>query len=54
MSDYDKLRHFADSYGLIFMALTFLLLVGWNFLPGPHARSKDAAMMIFDEEQDDG
>lgn len=59
MNDYDKLRHLADSWGLVFMGVTFLILVGWTFLPGSHERHRSAATMIFDdgenfdEERDD-
>jgi cytochrome c oxidase cbb3-type subunit 4 len=32
--DYHDLRHFADSWGLVFLALVFLAAVGWAFRPG--------------------
>ncbi len=54
MSDYDALRHFADSWGLVFMGITFLILTAWPFLPGSRDRNRTAAHMIFDEEHDDG
>ncbi len=44
---YDSFRHFADSWGLVFMALVYLLLVGWAFLPRNRKRNSDAANMIF-------
>ena len=44
---YDAFRHFADSWGLLFMAITYLMLVGWAFLPRNRARNRDAATMIF-------
>jgi len=50
---YLALRHFADSWGLVFMGLTFLGLIGWTFLPGARDRHQSAATMIFDEERDD-
>ncbi len=50
---YNDLRHFADSWGLVFMGLTFLGLIGWTFLPGARDRHQSAATMIFDEERDD-
>ncbi|TNE39724.1 MAG: cbb3-type cytochrome c oxidase subunit 3 [Sphingomonadales bacterium] len=49
---YNDLRHFADSWGLVFMGLTFLGLIGWTFLPGARDRHKSAATMIFDEAGD--
>lgn len=53
MSLYDTLRHFADSWGLLFMTLVFLGLVGWTFLPGSRETHRKAANIIFDEERDD-
>lgn len=50
---YDTLRHFADSYGLAAMAIVYLLLVGWIFLPGGRERSRSAAHSIF-EDKDNG
>ncbi len=43
--DYETLRHFADSWGLIFLVLVFLGALGFAFRPGsrPH---QDAARMI--------
>jgi len=49
MIDYHSLRAFADSWGLLFMTLTFLGLIGWTFLPGARDRHRSAATMIFDE-----
>ena len=50
---YDSFRHFADSSGLVFMAVTYLVLIGWAFLPRNRKRNRDAANMIF-EDRDDG
>jgi cytochrome c oxidase cbb3-type subunit 4 len=47
---YDQFRHFADSWGLLFMALTYLTLVAWALLPRNRARNRRAATMIFDTE----
>ncbi|MDR7153499.1 cytochrome c oxidase cbb3-type subunit 4 [Sphingobium xenophagum] len=47
---YDALRHFADSWGLVFMALTYLILIGWHFLPHGRRASKRAATMIFEPD----
>ena len=44
---YEALRHFADSYGLLFMALAWLALCGWAFRPGAQSRNRDAAELIF-------
>ncbi len=53
MIDYHSLREFADSWGLLFMGLTFLALIGWTFMPGSRERNRHAANMIFQEERDD-
>lgn len=51
---YDALRHFADSWGLVFMGLSYLLLIGWYFRPGAHRRSSHAATMIFTDSDTQG
>jgi cytochrome c oxidase cbb3-type subunit 4 len=50
--NYDALRHFADSWGLVFMAVVFLVLVGWTFRKGARSRQERAARSIL--EEDDG
>ena len=52
MSTYETLRHFADSWGLVFMGVNFLVLVGWVFLPGSRDRNRSAARMIFEDHDD--
>lgn len=52
--NYEELRHFADSWGLVFMALVYLAFVGWAFLPRNRHRNRDAANMIFDRDSDHG
>lgn len=49
MSLYDTLRHFADSWGLVFMGVLFLIFIGWTFRKGASARHRDAAHMIFED-----
>jgi cytochrome c oxidase cbb3-type subunit IV len=49
---YEAFRHFADSWGLVFMAAVYLVLVGWAFLPRNRARNSDAATMIFKDGHD--
>lgn len=56
---YNEFRHFADSWGLLGMAITYLALVGWAFLPRNRETNRAAARMILDEqapsrEQDNG
>lgn len=48
---YDALRHFADSWGLLAMAMLFLALVAWPFRQGARRHHDDAANMIFKEDE---
>ncbi len=50
--NYSDMRHFADSYGLIFLGILFLVLIGWTFRRGSRRHHERAATMIFDEEKD--
>ena len=43
---YDALRHFADSWGLLTMAILFLALVTWPFRKGARRHNEEAATMI--------
>ncbi len=47
---YDALRHAADSWGLVFMGVCFVVLVGWTFRRDTRAAHKRAAIMIFENE----
>ncbi|MBB6124854.1 cbb3-type cytochrome oxidase subunit 3 [Sphingobium subterraneum] len=47
---YDTARHFADSLGLVVMAILFLGLVAWPFRKGARRRNEEAAHMIFKED----
>ena len=49
--NYDALRHFADSYGLLFMTLTFLAFVAWTFRRGAKRHHDRAAMSIFQDHE---
>lgn len=51
-STYDALRHFADSWGLAAMVVTFLMLVLWPFRPSARKDNEAAANMIFKDEDD--
>jgi len=46
---YEALRHFADSWGLVILALVYLSFCGWAFLPRNRKRNRDAANMIFED-----
>lgn len=47
---YDALRHFADSWGLVFLVVLFVGVVAWVFRPG--SSYKDQADIPF--RNDDG
>ena len=49
-SGYTALRHFADSWGLVLMALVFLAVVVWAFRPGSRKVQDEAANQIFRNE----
>ena len=56
---YNEFRHFADSWGLVFMGATYLVLVGWALLPRNRDKNRAVARMILDEpgpakERDNG
>ena len=47
---YQALRQFADSWGLLFMTLTFIGLIAWTFRAKARPLHEDAAKMIFRED----
>ena len=51
-STYETLRHLADSWGLLAMTVVFLCLAAWPFRPGAKAHNRDAANLIFKDEND--
>ena len=48
---YDAMRHFADSWGLLCMALLFLTFVAWPFRKSARRNYEEAANMIFKEDE---
>ena len=52
--NYDTLRHFADSYGLIFLGILFVGLIGWTFRKGARSANARAANSIFERDEQDG
>ena len=50
---YEALRHFADSWGLMFMAILWIAFTVWTFRPGAKGHHHDAANMIFGEDKQD-
>ncbi len=49
-STYEALRHFADSWGLLFMVLSFVVLCAWPFRPGAREANDQAANAIFKDD----
>ena len=47
--DYQSMRTFADSWGLLYMFLIFVAVVAWVFRPGSKSMSEDAANIPFRE-----
>jgi cytochrome c oxidase cbb3-type subunit IV len=48
--NYSDLRHFADSWGLLAMAVLFAVLVGWTLRRGAGDHHDVAAHMIFKDD----
>ena len=42
---YDTLRHFADSWGLVYLFAIFLAVAALMLLPGARDRARDAALI---------
>ncbi|MGQ7791556.1 CcoQ/FixQ family Cbb3-type cytochrome c oxidase assembly chaperone [Faunimonas sp. B44] len=54
MTLYDSLRHFADSWGLLFLLLVFLGVVLWVFRPGARKKYRDQANIPFKHDDKEG
>lgn len=50
-STYELLRHLADSWGLLVMALIFVGLCAWPFRPGARRANEAAATMILNDDE---
>ena len=48
--DYQSMRSFADSWGLLYMFVVFVGVVLWTFRPGSSKHSKDAASIPLKED----
>ncbi len=48
--DYQALRTFADSWGLVYMVALFVIAIVWTFRPGSTKSSRDAAQIPFKED----
>jgi len=51
MTTYTALRHFADSWGLVFMAILFVGFGAWTFRRAARPLHDEAALMIFKEDE---
>jgi cytochrome c oxidase cbb3-type subunit 4 len=51
-STYETLRHLADSWGLIVMFVVFAGLIAWPFRPSAKKHNRDAAELIFKDDDD--
>jgi len=49
---YETLRHFADSWGLVFLALVFIGVVAWVLQPGAKGCYRDQAGIPFRYDED--
>lgn len=49
--DYDTLRHFADSWGLVFLLAVFVAAVGWAFRPGSSYETHAGIPFRHDDEK---
>lgn len=48
---YDTLRHFADSWGLLYMMAIFLTVVFMMLRPGAKAHAQAAALIPLNDEE---
>ncbi len=48
--DYETLRIFADSWGLVYLTVVFVAVVLWAFRPGGKKHYEDAANIPFKED----
>jgi cytochrome c oxidase cbb3-type subunit 4 len=49
-STYETLRQFADSWGLLYLAIVFVAVVLFTFRPGTHSRAEQAAQIPLKED----
>lgn len=48
--EYQAMRTFADSWGLVYMAAIFVAVVVWTLRPSSRKASDDAAQIPFKED----
>lgn len=49
--DYQEMRTFADSWGLLYMFIVFVIVVLWAFRPGSKKLAEEAANVPFMEDE---
>jgi cytochrome c oxidase cbb3-type subunit 4 len=49
---YETMRHFADSWGLLFLFVVFLAVVAWAFRPGASFRDQAEIPFKHDDNED--
>ncbi len=49
--DYQQLRTFADSWGLVFMAVVMIVILGWTFRPGAKSAHDDASRIPLRDDE---
>ena len=52
MSTYETMRHFADSWGLLALALIFLFVVAFVFRAGSRSQYDHAARIPLDDDKE--
>lgn len=48
--DYETIRHFAGSWGLVYLVVLFLGIVAFTFRPGSKERADRIAQIPLDED----
>jgi cytochrome c oxidase cbb3-type subunit 4 len=51
--DYESFRHFADSWGLMYLVVLFVGIVAFTFRPGGKGQADDAAHIPLKEGDKD-
>lgn len=50
--DYNALRHFADSWGLVYLMVVFAAVIVWVFRPGSTKTYEDAVRIPLKEDNE--
>jgi cytochrome c oxidase cbb3-type subunit 4 len=49
--DYETIRHFAGSWGLVYLIALFVLVVAFTFRPGSKEQADKMAQLPLDEDE---